>query len=146
LKGMNLRKEKKELLMFYFKSTSFNKNVNILQSIGDVMVPGVITVPNISISCLLTTKNSPNGKRTANMDLISSNGFVKKMNTSFSLILQKEKGNWFTLEVHTQFGWFFNVFITQSRYKESMEWRLKQYIHNLKNEAEKRERTLNLNK
>lgn len=146
LKGMNLRKEKQELMMFYFKSTSFDKKNNILLSVGDAIVPGIITVPNISISTLLTTKRYPNGKSIANMDLISSNGLVKKMNTTFLMIPKKEKGVWFILESHAQFGWFFNIFITQSRYKSIMEWRLKQYVHNLKNEAERRERNTVINK
>ena len=80
------------------------------------------------------------------MDLISSNGLVKKMNTTFLMIPKKEKGVWFILESHAQFGWFFNIFITQSRYKSIMEWRLKQYVHNLKNEAERRERNTVINK
>jgi hypothetical protein len=140
LKGMNLRKEKKELMMFYFKSTSFNKRTNILQSVGDVIVPGVITVSDIKISTLLTTRKYSNGKNTSTMDLVSSNGLVKKTNTSFSMIPQKEKGTWFVLETRTQFGWFFNIFITQNRYKTIMEWRLRRYVHNLKDEAEKREK------
>ena len=113
LKGMNLRKEKQELMMFYFKSTSFNKKTNILISVGDVIIPGVITVPDVSITTLLTTKKYTSGKSTANMDFISSNGFVKKMNTTFSTIPKKEKGVWFILETRAQFGWFFNIFITQ---------------------------------
>jgi len=139
---MNMRKEKNELMMFYFKSTSFNKKTNILLSVGDVIVPGVITVPNIRISTMLTTKKYTSGINMANMDLVSSNGLVKKMHTSFSMIPQKEKGVWFILETHTKFGWFFNIFITQSRYKSIMEWRLKQYVQNLKNEAERREKSL----
>ena len=137
---MNLRKEKQELMMFYFKSTSFNKKTNILISVGDVIIPGVITVPDVSITTLLTTKKYTSGKSTANMDFISSNGFVKKMNTTFSTIPKKEKGVWFILETRAQFGWFFNIFITQNRYKSTLEWRLKQYVHNLKNEAERREK------
>ena len=54
LKGMNLRKEKNELMMFYFKSTSFNKETSVLRGIGDVVVPGVITIPNIYVDCKLT--------------------------------------------------------------------------------------------
>ena len=49
LKGLNLRKEKNELLEFYFKSTKFNKETGIIRGIGDVIIPNVITFPNIVI-------------------------------------------------------------------------------------------------
>jgi hypothetical protein len=132
LKGLNLRKEKNDIMMFYFKSTSFNKKNNILVSVGDVIVPGVMTVPDIKISSLFTTKRYANGRSTSNMDLVSSSGLLKNMHTSFSMIPHSEKGNWFVLESHARFGWFFNIFITRSRYMTIMEWRLKQYVHNLR--------------
>lgn len=141
LKGMNLRKEKNELMMFYFKSTSFNKETSVLRGIGDVLVPGVITIPNIYVDCKLTGKQASTGKSTVYLNLLSSNGFIKNMNNSFSIIPSaKSKGNWFILETHVKFGWFFNIFITQNRFKTIMEWRLKRFIHNLKDEAERREK------
>ena len=141
LKGMNLRKEKKELMMFYFKSTSFNKETSVLRGIGDVLVPGVVTIPNIYVDCKLTGKQSTTGRSTVYLNLLSSNGFIKNMNNSFSIIPSRSKGNWFILETHVKFGWFFNIFITQNRFKIIMEWRLKRFIHNLKDEAERREKS-----
>ena len=140
LKGMNLRKEKNELMMFYFKTTSFNKEYSILRGIGDVVVPGVITIPNIYVDCKLTGKPANTGRSTVYLNMLSSNGFIKNMNNSFSIIPTRSKGNWFILETHVKFGWFFNMFITQKRFKIIMEWRLKRFIHNLKEEAERRER------
>jgi len=145
LKGMNLRKEKNELMMFYFKSTSFNKETSVLRGIGDVIVPGVITIPNIYVDCKLTGKPSNTGRNTVYLNLLSSNGFIKNMNNSFSILPSKNKGNWFVLEAHVKFGWFFNIFITQKRFKIIMEWRLKRFIHNLKEEAERRERKTTVN-
>ena len=140
LKGMNLRKEKNELMMFYFKSTSFNKETSVLRGIGDVVVPGVITIPNIYVDCKLTGKPNSTGRNTVYLNLLSSNGFIRNMNNSFSIIPAKNKGNWFVLETHVKFGWFFNIFITQNRFKIIMEWRLKRFIHNLREEAERREK------
>lgn len=140
LKGMNLRKEKNELMMFYFKSTSFNRETRILRGVGDVLVPGVITIPNIYVDCKLSGKQSVKSN-VVNLNLLSSNGFIRDMNNSFIVTSSKGKGNWFILETHVKFGWFFNIFITQNRFKIIMEWRLKRFIHNLKDEAERREKT-----
>ena len=138
LKGMNLRKERNELMMFYFKSTSFNKETNVIRAVGDVIVPGIITIPNIFVDSKITSKKYVNGKSTVYLDLQSANGFMKNMNNSFSVIPKKDKGVWITLESHIRFGWFFDIFITQTRFKAIMEWRLKRFIHNLKDEAERR--------
>ena len=147
LKGMNLRKEKKELMMFFFKSTSFNKESSVLRGIGDVIIPGVITFPNIYVDCKLTSKPTINGNSTVYLNLLSSNGFIKNMNNSFSVIpVANKKGNWFILVTNVRFGWFFNIFITEKRFKSIMEWRLKQFIHNLKNEAERRVKIPSTNK
>lgn len=147
LKGMNMRKEKKELMMFNFKSTSFNKETSVLRGIGDVIIPGVITFPNIFVDCKLTSKPTVNGNSKVYLNLLSSNGFIRNMNNSFSVIPKaNKKGNWFILVTNVRFGWFFNIFLTEKRFKAIMEWRLKRFIHNLKEEAERREKVSITNK
>lgn len=141
LKGMNLRKEKNELMVFYFKSTKYNKETNVIRGVGDVIVPGIITFPNIIIDSKLTDRRIKNGKRIVNLDLLYSDGFLKKMNGTFTVIPKRSKASLFTLETHIRFGWFFNIFITQHRFRQIMEWRLKKLVHNLKAEAEQREKT-----
>jgi hypothetical protein len=140
LKGMNLRKEKNELMIFYFKSTSYNKESHIIRGIGDVIVPGIITFPNIIIDSRLSERKFTTGKSTINIDLLYSDGFLKKMFGRFTIIPKRNNASLFTLETHIRFGWFFNIFITQNRFKKIMEWRLKKFVHNLKDEAERRER------
>ena len=140
LKGMNLRKEKNELMVFYFKSTKYNKETQTIRGVGDVIVPGIITFPNITVDSKITDRKKINGKRTVNIDLLYSDGFLKKMTGTFTVIPKRNKASLFTLETHIKFGWFFNIFITQYRFRQIMEWRLKRLVHNLKTEAEHRER------
>jgi len=140
LKGMNLRKEKNELMVFYFKSTAYNKETHVIRGIGDVIVPGVITFPNIIIDSKLTERKFSNGKTTVNIDLLYSDGFLKKMFGTFNVIPKRNNASLFTLETHIRFGWFFNIFITQNRFKKIMEWRLKKFVHNIRDEAERRQR------
>ena len=140
LKGMNLRKEKNELMIFYFKSTSYNKESHIIRCIGDVIVPVIITFPNIIIDSRLSERKFTTGKSTINIDLLYSDGFLKKMFGRFTIIPKRNNASLFTLETHIRFGWFFNIFITQNRFKKIMEWRLKKFVHNLRDEAERRER------
>ena len=138
LKGMNLRKEHNETMMFYFKSTSYLKETNVLRAVGDVIVPGVITIPDIYVDSRLTSKIYKNGKSTVYIDLLTANGFMKSMNNAFTVNPTKNKGVWYTLDSRVRFGWFFDIFITQKKFKAIMEWRLKKFVHNLKDEAERR--------
>ena len=141
LKGLNLRKEKNELMVFYFKSTTYDKDTRIIRGVGDVIVPGVITFPNIKVDSRLTDRRFTNGKRAINLNLLYSDGFLKNMSSTFSVIPKKDKTTLITLETHIRFGWFFNIFITKHRFRQIMEWRLKRFVHNIKIEAERRERS-----
>ena len=139
LKGLNLRKERNDLMIFYFKSTSFNKETGILRGIGDVIVPGIITFPNIIVDSKHYHKKTTKGKNTVSIDLHYSDGFINKMFATLTNNPRNAKGGWYTLETHIRFGWFFDIFITQKRFPKIMEWRLKRLIYNLRDEAEKKE-------
>lgn len=142
LKGLNLRKEKNELMIFHFKSTAYSPETRMLRGVGDVIVPGYITIPDITIDSRLTSKKYTNGKSSFSLDLISSNGFMKDMHNTFSVIPAKGHGMWYTLDARVKFGWFFDIFITKKRYKSIMEWRLRRFVHNIKEETERRQRPI----
>jgi hypothetical protein len=141
LKGMRLDDGKAELLLFDFKNTVYNRKTGVLRGIGDVIVPGVTTIPNLYIDSKLSLKTHPNGRRDVRLDLYSANTFLKKMVGVCSYIPKgKNKTAYYVLETHISFGWFFDMFVTQKKYKRILEWRLRQLIHNVKEESEKRER------
>jgi len=141
LKGMSLANKKDELLRFDFKTTKFDKKSAILRGIGDVIVPGIKTFPNLYIDSRVTQKKYINGRRDVRLDLVTENPFIKKMVGVYTFIPKgKNKTATYVLESHIRFGWFFNIFITQYRYKEIMEWRLRQLVKNMKEESEKRQK------
>lgn len=140
LKGLNLRKEKKDLMLFYFKSTSFKKETGVIRGIGDVIITDIITYPNIVVDSKLSKKKYTNGKSEFNIDLLYSNGFMKKMFATFTVLPKKDVGTWYIFENHVRFGWILDFFITQKRFETIMEWRLKRFVNNMKNEAERREK------
>jgi hypothetical protein len=143
LKGMSLENGKTELLKFDFKSTKYDKKTSILRGTGDVIVPGIKTFPNMYVDSKVTQKKYVTGRRDVRLDLVSENLFIKKLIGVYTFIPKgKNKSAYYILESHIQFGWFFNIFITQVSYKKIMEWRLKQLVRNMKEESEKREKRL----
>lgn len=143
LKGMSLANEKDELLVFDFKETRYNKQTGLLKGIGDVLVPGVTTFKDISVDSKLSLRTFANGKREVRLDLITPNPFIKGMKGVFTFI---PKGNkqfgYLQVATNIKFAWFFDIFVTQKRYKKIMEWRLRQMIKNIKEEAEKRTKVM----
>lgn len=143
LKGMSLANEKEELLVFDFKETRYNKQTAILRGVGDVIVPGITTFKDIMVDSKLTQRVYANGKREVRLDLAKSNLFIRELHGSF-FYYPKGNGRYGYLQVvtHIKFAWFFDVFITQKRYKSIMEWRLRQVLLNIREEAEKRAKTI----
>lgn len=139
LKGMSLENEKDELLVFDFKRTEYSKQTGILKGIGDVVVPGVTTIKDISVDSKLTLRTYTSGKREVKLDLAKSNMFIKTMSGSFYFVPKGDhKTGYLQIRTNISFSWFFDVFITQKRYKSIMEWRLRQVLLNVRDEAKKR--------
>ena len=139
LKGMSLKNEKDELLVFDFKRTEYSKQTGILRGVGDVVAPGLTTIKDVSVDSKLTLRTYTSGKREVKLDLAKSNMFIKSMSGSFYLVPKGDgKAAYFQIRTQISFSWIFNVFITEKRYKSIMEWRLRQVLLNLREESEKR--------
>lgn len=139
LKGMSLSNEKDEILIFDFKETRYNRQTSILKGIGDVIVPGVTTFRDLSVDTKLTLRNFTSGRREVRLDLASPNLFIRSLRGSFYLAPKgKHKNGYLQVLATIRFAWFFDVFVTQKTYKTIMEWRIRQMLKNIKEEAEKR--------
>ncbi len=138
LKGLRLQGEKGGLILFKYKSSSFNKDTRTIRGISDVIVPSIMTVPNVIIDSKITKQRKPDGREVFYINLVYSNTFLKTMTGKFQIRPVKNKGCWYILETRSSFGWFFDLFITQAKYKEIAEWRLRRFVLNLKEEAERR--------
>lgn len=139
LKGMSLANEKDELLVFDFKETRYNKQTGILKGIGDVIVPGVTKFKDLSVDTKLILRTFTTGKREVRLDLASPNLFLRSLRGSFYFIPKGTHRNGY-LQIATtiRFAWFFDLFVTQTRYKSILEWRLRQMLKNIKEESDKR--------
>jgi hypothetical protein len=141
LKGMLLENEKDELLIFDFKTTKFNPSTSILRASGDIIVQNVTSIPNLFIDSKLTQKKYADGRREVVLELASPNPFLNDMVGVFTFHPRKlGKYGYYSLRTSIKFGWFFNLFITQKRYKSILEWRILKVMDNMRNESEKRQK------
>lgn len=65
------------------------------------------------------------------MDILYSSSLLKKANGT---LLVKNDNGIVTLQFdcYVTFGWFFNIFVTNRRYRNLIEWRVKGMIDNFK--------------
>lgn len=142
LKDMKLSKQKDKLIVFDFKSTKLNPQTGIVNGLGDVEVPGIITFTDIKVDSRFTKKNVGNKTR-VDIEVIRSDAFLKKTVGTMYMTPINDNLCVLTLDTAVQFGWFFNIFITQPMYRSIMEWRFHKLLTNLRDEAEKRQQNLN---
>ncbi len=140
LKGLKLRKEVDDLIVFNFKSTKFDEKTGLIRATGDVEVPNVVTFPDIHVDSKMTKTEYTDGRAKVVLDVKYSDAFLKKTTGNFQLIPVSNRSCQLSLQTKVEFGWFFNIFITTSSFKSIMEWRFEKLLNNIKAEAEKREK------
>jgi len=138
LKGLRLRKENDDLLVFNFKSTNYDAQNDIIKNTGDVHVSPLITFPNIHVNTRMTKKDSANGTSKVDIALLYSDSFLKKTTGQFHMTPLNENYCLISLETKVRFGWFFDVFITTKNYSGIMQWRFTKLMQNIAAEAERR--------
>ena len=136
LKDLKLQGEEGELLEYNLKSTVYNPETDIVLGKMDVRVPGIHTVKDFSVLTRTTKSIAENGDIDMFFEVLDADAFIKTTTAMLKVVRIDEKSVWCTLESKMSFGWFFNIFITQKRYKETAEWRFKQLMINLKETAE----------
>ena len=137
LKDLKLQGEKGELLVFNLKSGKYDSKSNVVHGKMDVSVPGIYTIDDFSVDTRTTKTVAENGQITMFFEVTEAAAFVKTTTATLKIVRIDEKTAICTMNSRMSFGWFFNIFITQKRYKEMAEWRFKQLMVNLKKTAEK---------
>jgi hypothetical protein len=137
LKGLGLKNKKNELIII-FKASHYDNKTGIAHGVFDIVVPGFITFHDVKVDAIVTKTSYTSGVNKVRANIIYSSLLLK--NAVGSLYLIPRENNDFLVETNVEinFGWFFNLFITQKRYKSIVEWRIKKFAENIKDECERR--------
>lgn len=139
LVGLKLRKEADDIIIFNFKSTEYDLKNDVIKGVGEVVVPGIITFPEIHVNSRMTKKLLSNENITVDIDVLYSDAFLKKTTALFKMVPIDSKSCKISLVTQVKFGWFFDFFISQSLFRQIMEWRFARLMKNFGNEAVIRE-------
>ncbi len=145
----------KEVFLLNFKHTEYIPEEGYGRAVLDVIVPHLTIIEDVTLEARVKDEYG-----TAEIDsLITADNCRSEMITKWSRrffidadysgnLLKDAYGNLYIIPVgenkcvyymdmHVRFGWFFKIFISKKTYKNTVEWRIAQYMDNLKKEAER---------
>jgi hypothetical protein len=138
-KDMGLQGEGDELIVYHLKSSEYDEKTDMIHGKMDAIVPKIIAFRDIAIDGKMYKKEVNNERMVVQYDILKATNFIKEAGATFTITRENDKNALCRLDVHVKFGWFFNIFITQKRYRQNLEWRFAQLAKNLKEEAVKRD-------
>ena len=138
LKDLGLQEKKNNELIIIYKSSTNDEKTGVTHGVFDIEVPNTTTFRNIRVDAKVIKIKYINGVSKVSADIKYSTLLLDKAFGILTIIPQKNNEQLFVTNVRIKFGWFFNLFITKKRYKSIVEWRVKKFSENMKNECEQR--------
>ena len=142
LKDLGLQDKKKNDVIFILKTSNTDSKTGITHGEFDIIVPYFTTFKNVKVDALVSKTKYINGEMKVSANIIYSSLLLKYALGTVTIVQQKNNELLFITNVSIKFGWFFNIFITKKRYKSIVEWRIKKFTENLKNECEHRQNVI----
>lgn len=133
LKDLGLQNSKNEIIIV-FKSSTDDRKTNITHGVFDIVVPHITTFRNVKVDAVVTPRNEKNSFL-VEADIIYSSLLLKQATGIIRFVPESGQKIKIITDVNITFGWFFNIFITQRRYKSIVEWRIKKFTENIIDEC-----------
>ncbi len=140
LKDLGLQEKKNNELIITFISSNHDTKTGITHGVFDIEVSGVTTFNNIKVDAIVSKTKFLNGNSKVTADIAYSSMLLDKATGVLTILPQKNNEQVFVTNFKIKFGWFFNIFINQNRYKKIVEWRIRKFTDNMKFESEMRQK------
>jgi hypothetical protein len=128
-------KDGSSLMQIEYVKSTYNSDTEIFELFLDVYFMKR-QFKNINVTVLLKTFTDSNGYPAITVKSNSPNSLLRNVEGTL-FIKQTHNSQHFAVHSSVRFGWFFNMFITTSMYRNVAEWRLETFLKNLKTEAER---------
>lgn len=120
------------------QKTLYDPETGIGIIVTDLIIPGFTTFEDIQIQSKITKSYLKNKTVKVFVDVYNLNYFMKKAFGTFYIIPVSDNQVMLAIDVHMKFGWFFNIFVTQSVYANVFEWRIQGFMNNMRVEMIRR--------
>jgi len=138
LKDLGLQSKNNEIV-FVLQSSITDGKTGITHGKFDVIVPHFTTFKNIKVNAIVKRDKTNSREIKADADIIYSSTLLKNAVGSITFVPTNNNEYQVITNVKIKFGWFFNIFITKKRYKSIVEWRIKKFTDNIKEECLRRQ-------
>ncbi len=136
--GQQGEDDERDEVVLIVKQSTFDKMSGLCHMVVDIDVPHVTKFSDVPINSRVLQTKLADGTTRVDVDIYYSNAVLKKAYGTFFVKKLAENRIEMSVEIHVRFGWFFNIFITQRRFRNIVEWRMQGFMNNLREEAEKR--------
>lgn len=130
--------DERDEVVITIKESTFDKMSGVCHMVADIEVSRVTTFRDIALDSRVLQTKLADGTTRVDVDIFYSNSFLKKAYGTFFVKPLSDTRCEMRIQIHVRFGWFFNLFITQKRFRNIVEWRMQEFMRNLRTEAEKR--------
>ena len=142
LKDLGLQEKKKNDLLFILKSSVTDSKTGITHGEFDIIIQLITTFKDVKVDAIVSKKVFSNAETKVTADIIYSSLLLKYAIGTLTFIPQNDGEFLLVTHVKIKFGWFFNIFITRHRYKSIVEWRIKKFTENIRNECLQRQKQI----
>jgi hypothetical protein len=138
LVGIGQRGDGSDNVILGCNDVYFNPKTGQFIAYLNVDLVGIKKMENIPFECLLERAVPSNAtKNVAKLIVFYTNFVLKEAWGSLTTERIDDQSCILRCNARIKFGWFFNLFFTTHKYKENVDWRIKQFVGNLKKEVEK---------
>ncbi|HLP05687.1 MAG TPA: hypothetical protein VK152_09685 [Paludibacter sp.] len=134
LKDLGLQSSDNELIII-FKSSRYDPATGISHGLFDIEIPHIKKFKDVKVDAIVARKVYKNGVTKVSAHIIYSSLLLKSALGTLTVVPLKNNEKLLLTNVHIHFGWFFNIFITQRRYKGIVEWRVRKFTENMREEC-----------
>lgn len=146
--------QEKNTFLLEYKETQYLPEKNYGKVVVDVVVPHFTRIKNVTLEADVTDEKQPiiyaphlvadmvridsipTWMRHMFITVQYSGNLIKEGYGNLYIIPVDSQHSIFFMDINVKYGWFFNLFINMKGYKNSVEWRVNNYMNNLKKVAE----------
>lgn len=139
LKGVGKQEDdEKDAVLLVLKSTVYDPQTSVGTIKTDIVVPGLTTFKDVDIESKVTKEQLNDGSIRVIVDVYYSNSLLKKAYGTYHICPNGSEKVILKIHTYIRFGWFFDLFITQRRYRNLAEFRVDKFMDNMRKESERR--------
>lgn len=127
--------ERKQGFVIHYDTVQYNPATEVVYITMTLFSPKG-KMDRLHVEPVLWDHPANNGSpRTIHFEIWNFKNLIKWIDATLILETGKDTQH-LRITTHCKFGWFFNLFISRKMYRNTVEWRIEQFLQNLRNTAE----------